>query len=63
VVQESERRHNKNLLKVFTAIYNSIRMSKNILKAAKEKELANKLLGLLPRLYMEEVEQDNITKP
>lgn len=32
------------------------------MRAAKEKELANKLLGLLTRLYSEEIEQDNILK-
>jgi hypothetical protein len=31
-------------------------MSESLLRTAKEKELANKLIGLLARLYNEEIE-------
>jgi hypothetical protein len=48
---------------VFIAIYYSLRLSKRLMRAAKEKELANKLLGLLARLYSEEIEQDTIVRP
>jgi len=46
---------------IFTAIYYCLLLSKRLMKAAKEKELANKLLGLLAHLYDEEEDQSGQT--